>query len=367
MMHQPGDKIIRLALDAMGGDKAPEAVIKGAELSRKRFPHLRFQFFGDTQKIAPILARYAQLKALSTIVHTEDVISDDEKPSIAVRKGRNSSLALAIKAVRDGKAEGIVSAGNTGALMALGKLLLHTLPGIDRPAIGGDMPTTKGYCVMLDLGGNVSCDADNLFEFAVMGHAFANAYLGIENPSIGLLNIGTEETKGHEAVQTAAAMLRASDLPLNFKGFVEGNDINTHGTDVVISDGFTGNIALKTVEGTATMIVTLLKRHLKASIWGRIGALIARPALKKFAEHFDPELNNGAIFLGLNGVVIKSHGGMGERGFAQAILVAERVISNRVNDKIVDEMVKSGHIPPLEKPWQAARMEDTPAAGDTPA
>lgn len=343
-MEKAGENLIRLALDVMGGDKAPEAVLRGAEIARKQFPDVRFLLFGDSRKITPILARFPELEAISTIHHTDEAISDEEKASMAIRKGRNSSMGLAIRAVKDGHADGIVSAGNTGALMALGKLILQTLPGIDRPAIGGDMPTTKGYCVMLDLGGNVHCDAENLFEFAVMGHAFARALLGIERPSIGLLNIGTEETKGNEAVQQAAAMLRESDMPLNFIGYVEGNGINTHAADVIISDGFTGNIALKTVEGTATMIVTLLKHHLKSSLWGKLGALIARPALKKFAEHFDPELNNGAIFLGLNGVVIKSHGGMGERGFATAIKLAVRVLRNRINEQIVSEMVRSGHL-----------------------
>ncbi len=337
---------VTLAIDVMGGDHAPDATLLGCERARKQFPQLRYNLFGDQEIIQDKLASLPELKKISTITHTSDIIENEAKPSVAIRKGRNSSMALAIKAVRDGKAQGVVSAGNTGALMAFGKLILRMLQGIDRPAIGADMPTKHGYVVMLDLGGNITCDANNLFEFSVMGHAYANAHLGIENPSIGLLNIGTEENKGNEAVQAAASMLRDNDLNLNFYGFVEGNDIGKHVVDVVVTDGFTGNVALKAMEGSANLMSHVLKEKLLSSLFGRLGALIARPALRSYKDHFDPRLNNGAMFLGLNGIVIKSHGSMDEIGFANAIKVALDMAENKINDQIIEHMMQAGHIPP---------------------
>lgn len=340
---------ITIALDAMGGDNAPESVIKGAELAIAKCSEVNFLIYGDENKIAPILDSCPKLKQKSEVIHTEDVISDDDKPSNAIRQGRKSSMSLAVKAVRNGKAIGAVSSGNTGALMAISKIMLRTLPGIDRPAIGTVVPTKRSDSVMLDLGANVYCDGNNLFEFAVMGDAFARTLLGVNNPSIGLLNIGSEEMKGNEAVRDAASMIRESDVGLNFYGHVEGDDIARGVVDVIVTDGFSGNIALKTAEGTAKMIANSLKDALRGSILARIGALFAKPALKALFNKFDPRLHNGAMFLGLNGIVVKSHGGTDALGFANAIGVAAKLAKKNINEEIIKEMQESGHIPPEDE------------------
>ena len=342
------DKII-IALDAMGGDHAPGSILRGADIARKRFPGISFLLYGDSAKLNRMLNTIPELQKVCSVIHTDEVVASDDKPSVALRRSRNSSMALAIKAVRDSKAHAVVSAGNTGALMAIAKVLLRTLPGIDRPAIGGLLPSERGDIVMLDLGANVSCDANNLFEFAVMGDAFSRALLGVEKPSIGILNIGTEEVKGNEAVKTAASMLKESELQLNFYGHVEGNDLGKGTVDVVVTDGFSGNIALKTLEGTAKMMTTGLEEALKGSILGRIGGLIAWPSFRKFRRRFDPRLHNGAMLLGLNGIVIKSHGGMDKVGFANAIKVAVYMAKHRINQQIMEEMVESGHILPEDE------------------
>jgi len=230
-----------------------------------------------------------------------------------------------------------VSAGNTGALMAMAKFVLKTLPGIDRPAIASFFPTLRGESVMLDLGANLSCDADNLVQFAVMGNVFARTVLGILKPSIGLLNVGSEEVKGHEAVREAYAILRATNLPGDFRGFVEGDDIARGTVDVIVTDGFTGNVALKTVEGTARLYAEFLKRSFKSSIIARIGYLLARPALNALRVRTDPRRYNGAIFLGLNGVAVKSHGGTDSLGFANAISVAVDMVTQKSLEKIREE------------------------------
>jgi glycerol-3-phosphate acyltransferase PlsX len=238
-----------ISLDAMGGDNAPEMVIRGAAIAQVRLPHIRFLMFGNEALLAPLLENEPDLAAVTTLRHTEDVIASDDKPSVALRAGRNSSMRLAINAVADGEAASVVSAGNTGALMAIAKFVLKMLPGIDRPAIASFYPTQRGESCMLDLGANVQCDAKNLVQFAVMGEVFARTVLGNKEPTIGLLNIGVEESKGHEEIREAAALLREADLPGEFVGFVEGDDIAAGTVDVVVTDGFTGNVALKTAEG----------------------------------------------------------------------------------------------------------------------
>src|SRR4051812_49412518 len=235
----------------MGGDHAPEMVVAGADMARLRCPEIDYLFFGDEQRIKPLLANLPDLERISTIHHTSDAVSNDAKPSVALRGGRNSSMRLAIDAVAQGKAACVVSAGNTGALMAMAKFVLKTLPGIDRPAIASFFPTLKGESVMLDLGANVECDADNLVQFAVMGDVFARTVLGLQQPTVGLLNVGSEELKGHEAVRAASARLRGAGSPIHFYGFIEGNDIAAGTVDVIVTDGFTGNVAIKTAEGTA--------------------------------------------------------------------------------------------------------------------
>ncbi|MEM7221357.1 MAG: phosphate acyltransferase PlsX [Pseudomonadota bacterium] len=313
---------LTIALDAMGGDKAPDIVLKGANIASQRYPQVHFLFCGREQEIAPQLAKMKRLQQVSTVIHAEDVVRGDEKPSVALRTGRKSSMRLAINAVKEGQAHGVVSAGNTGALMAMAKIVLKTLPGIDRPAIASFFPTLKGESVMLDLGANVHCDARNLVDFAVMGTAFARAVLGIPAPTYGLLNVGSEETKGHEALHEASTVLRATEMGAEFVGFIEGDDIAKGTVDVIVTDGFTGNIALKTAEGTAKLVNEYIRRTFKSSIMAGLGYLLARPSLNKLRHRIDPRRYNGAMFLGLNSIVVKSHGGTDALGFANAVGVA---------------------------------------------
>jgi glycerol-3-phosphate acyltransferase PlsX len=329
---------LTIALDAMGGDHAPQMVIQGANIARKRFPECHYVLFGDEARLAPLVAKLPALKPLCEIRHTPDFVANEDKPSAALRSGRRSSMRLAIDAVDAGEADAVVSAGNTGALMAMSKVVLRTLTGIDRPAIASYFPTRLGESVMLDLGANVECDADNLVQFAVMGEVFARTVLGVSQPSIGLLNVGSEEQKGHEELRTAAAMLRNTDLPIRFHGFVEGDDITAGTVDVVVTDGFSGNIALKTAEGTAKLYSEFLRGAFRSSFVARIGYLFARHALNKVRKRTDPRRYNGALFLGLNGIVVKSHGGTDALGFANAIGVAIDMASNDFNSKIRAEL-----------------------------
>ncbi len=329
---------ITLSLDAMGGDNAPEMVIEGIALALEKLPQVDFLLFGDERRLLPLLDKHSHLKSVCQVRHTEDVVSADEKAGAALRSGRNSSMRLAINAVADGEAAGIVSAGNTGALMAMAKFVLKTLPGINRPAIAKNFPTMRGESLILDLGANVVCDADNLVQFAVMGEVYARNNFGIDKPSIGILNVGSEELKGHESVQQAFNILQNIDLPIHFHGFVEGDDIAKGTVDVVVTDGFTGNIALKTAEGTAKMIGAFLKDALLSTTLSKIGALLAKPALNGLARRFDPRLHNGAMFLGLNGICVKSHGGTDGLGFANALVVAVDLISDNLIDVIKEEM-----------------------------
>ncbi len=341
---------LTLSIDAMGGDNAPQMIVEGVDAAVGRLSQVRFLLYGDETLLQPLLDSHPHAAAVSAIRHADDVISNDEKPGAALRGGTNSSMRLAIDAVRSGEAAGVISAGNTGALMAMAKFVLKTLPGIDRPAIATYYPTRRGESVMLDLGANVDCDADNLVQFAVMGEVFARNVLGLENPSIGILNVGAEGLKGNEAVKKAAETLQESSLPIKFYGFVEGDDIGAGTVDVVVTDGFTGNIALKTAEGTASLFGEFLKQSLAATPMARIGALFARNALRQFKMRVDPRRYNGAMFLGLNGICIKSHGGTDAVGFANAIHVAVELILNSFNDGIKEDYAKlSGHAPALKK------------------
>lgn len=332
-MPQP----LTLSIDAMGGDNAPDMVVEGIEIALERLPDARFILFGDEPRIRALLDDHPRARAVTEVHHTPDVVTNDQKPAHALRQGRNSSMRLAINAVGDGTADGIISAGNTGALMAMAKFVLKTLPGIDRPAIATYFPTMRGDSVMLDLGANVVCDADNLVQFAVMGEVFARNVLNRENPSVGLLNVGVEDLKGHAEVREAAAMLQETTLPIHFYGFVEGDDIGKGTVDVVVTDGFTGNIALKTAEGTARLIGSVLKEALTSSLITKIGALIAKPALERFKVHMDPRRYNGAMFVGLNGICIKSHGGTDGFGFSNAIHVAHDLVANNFNEGIKND------------------------------
>jgi len=323
-----------IALDAMGGDAAPQMVVKGANIARQRYPEVEFLMFGRGDEIAPLLDRWKRVKERTTIVHTDDVVGAEDKPSVALRAGRNSSMRKAIDAVRDGSAVGVVSAGNTGALMAMAKFVLKTLPGIDRPAIASFFPTLRGESVMLDLGANVQCDARNLVEFAVMGNVFSRTVLGVEQPTYGLLNVGSEERKGHEALWEASATLRDAVLPGRFLGFLEGDDIGKGTADVIVTDGFTGNVALKTAEGTAKLVNEYLRRTFRSSATAALGYLLARRAIGKLRKRVDPRRYNGAVLLGLNGITVKSHGGTDAIGFANAIGVAVDMAKHDVISKM---------------------------------
>jgi len=329
-----------IAIDAMGGDAGPEMVLAGAALAQERYPLLSFLIYGDEEKVKPILERYPLLSAVSELRHTSDFVSSNQKPSIALRQGRKSSMRLAINAVSNGEAKSVVSAGNTGALMAMAKFVLRTMQGIDRPAIATIFPTQTGECVVLDLGANLECDSENLVQFAMMGSVFCSAVLGVKKPTIGLLNIGVEEMKGRNEVRTAASILKERPIHGEFKGFVEGNDIMTGTTDVVVTDGFSGNITLKAAEGTARFMAHLLKQAFSNSVLGKIGYLFARSALNKMRIKVDPNRYNGAMFLGLKGVCVKSHGGADPEGFANAIGVAYDLVSRQFNERICEEMAR---------------------------
>lgn len=328
---------VTISIDAMGGDHAPEMVIEGVRLAHVRLPHVRYMLFGDASRIEALLEKAPEIKGVCTVHHAEDAVSNDAKPSQVLRTGRRSSMWLAVDAVSKGDAAGVVSAGNTGALMAVSKFVLRTLPGIDRPAIAGLFPTERGETVMLDLGANVDCNANNLIEFAVMGEVFARAVLGLEQPSVGLLNIGSEDMKGNDAVKAAAAALRDSPLPIRFHGFVEGNDICGGTVDVVVTDGFTGNIALKTAEGTVKFYSSFLRQAFQSSWLAKIGYIFAKHALNKVKMRTDPRRYNGAMFLGLNGIAVKSHGGTDAFGFANAIAVAVDLVAHGYNERIRKE------------------------------
>ena len=324
-----------LAIDAMGGDAAPEAVLDGLELAAERHPGARFLLVGDEARVGAALARRKRAAKVCSLRHAPEVISGDLKPTAALRM-RGSSMRLAIDAVAAGEAAGVVSAGNTGALMALAKIVIKTMPEIDRPALAAIGPSARGDVVLLDLGANVQCDARNLVEFAIMGDAFARVALGLTMPSIGLLNVGSEELKGDDRVRAAAEILRDSHIGAQFRGFIEGHDITAGTVDVVVTDGFTGNVALKTGEGALKLMRDLLRQVFTSSIPARLGYLLARPALDRLREWMDPRRYNGAILLGLNGVVVKSHGGTDALGFAHAVDVAMDLVTHGYNDRIKD-------------------------------
>jgi phosphate acyltransferase len=343
------DNVI-IALDAMGGDDAPDIVIKGVDLVRVQFPKARFLLYGDEVKLKPYLDAYPGVRAVSEVRHTDQAISGEDKPSHALRKGRKSSMRLAIDAVRNGEADGVVSAGNTGALMAMAKFSLRTLPGIDRPALASMLPSIKGETVMLDLGANVECDADNLVQFAVMGADFARAVLGRVPPRVGILNVGSEDLKGSDTIKEAGERLRnIKNPPFEYCGFVEGNNITEGVVDVVVTDGFSGNVALKTAEGVATLFSNFLRAGFASSITAKIGYLLSRSGLRLLKDRIDPRGYNGGVFLGLNGVCVKSHGGTDALGFANAVAVTIEIVAEGMLEKMIahfkdfDVQTKSSH------------------------
>jgi glycerol-3-phosphate acyltransferase PlsX len=312
---------VRIALDAMGGDVGPPVVVPGAEISLQRHPDVEFLFFGDRAVIEPLMASRPQLKGAARLVHTDVTVKMDDKPSQALRRGRwKSSMWLAIDAVKNGQADAAVSAGNTGALMAMAKFELKTMAGIERPALAVLWPTLRGESILLDAGASIGADARHLFNLAMLGSAMACAVFGLDRPTVGLLNVGREEVKGLDELREAGRMLReANPSTLDYIGFVEGTDIGAGTVDVVVTEGFAGNIALKSAEGTARQISHYLRSAMNRTWRARLGYLLARHAFAALREKIDPGVLNGGVFLGLNGIVIKSHGGTDAEGFAAAI------------------------------------------------
>lgn len=318
---------MRLALDAMGGDNAPACVVRGADIACGQHAHLEITFYGDEARVQPLLDRTKHLSG-ARVIHTADAVSPDDTASQAVRRGKGTSMWMAIASVADGDADAVVSAGNTGALMAMSKLQLRTMPGVTRPAIAAFFPTVGELMCMLDLGANIECDAENLVQFAILGQAFHHSLTGKEAPRLGLLNVGEEEQKGHEYLRVASRQLADPDLGINYQGFVEGSDITNGKLDVVVTDGFSGNIALKTAEGISSMFTRLLRRSFAKTWLSRLGYFLARSALSDMRQHIDPRSYNGAVFLGLNGIAVKSHGGTDRIGFANAINVAAELVDH---------------------------------------
>lgn len=315
-----------LSIDAMGGDHAPEIVIQGIEYfltHSGKGRKARFLLHGDEVKLAPLLAKAPQTQARSEIRHTELAIDMDAKPSQALRRGKGSSMWNAIATVKQQEANVAVSAGNTGALMAMSKLQLRMKQGVQRPAIAASWPRPDdGMCVVLDVGANIECDAAQLTEFAVLGEAYYRAIYKKASPSVGLLNVGTEELKGNAVIKAAHERLSESQLGLNYVGYVEGNDISNGEADVIVTDGFTGNIALKTAEGTAKLIGKYFTEALQGSLWSKFTTMLNIMALRTLKRRIDPRRSNGGVFLGLNGIVVKSHGGTDKVGFANALEIA---------------------------------------------
>ena len=359
---------VRIALDAMGGDFGPAATIAGAALALRRHPDTFFLLFGDGTAISAELAAFPALAERSEVRHAAVSIRMDEKPSVALRQGRRvSSMWMAIEAVKKGEADAAVSAGNTGALMAMAKICLRTLPGIDRPALAALWPTQRGQSVVLDLGASVGADARHLVDLAIMGSAMARIILHVERPTVGLLNVGTEEIKGVEEVKAASKLLKDARLPnLDYQGFVEGDSIGQGVVDVVVTEGFAGNIALKTAEGTATQIKNLLRDAMRRSLLTKLGALLARGAFEEMRAKLDTRNVNGGVFLGLNGVVIKSHGGMDAIGFARAVEIGYEMVRNELLAKIRDAATiahEHDNAASLEETSDSSALSSPPSAG----
>ena len=340
---------VRIAIDAMGGDHGAPVTVPGAAVSHERHPDSEFLFFGDAAQLEPLMAKYPALKAVSQVIHTDVAVRMDAKPSQALRQGRwKSSMWLAIDAVKKGEADVVVSAGNTGALMAMAKIHLRTKPGVDRPAIAAVWPTMRGESVVLDVGASIGADAHHLVQMAAMGAAMARILFDLERPKVGLLNIGVEEVKGLEEVREAGRLLREQPLShLDYTGFVEGDDIGKGTVDVVVTEGFAGNIALKTAEGTAKQIAEYLRSALGRTLRSKLGYLLAREAFRTLRDKLDPRKVNGGVFLGLNGVVIKSHGSTDAEGFAAAVDLGYDVVRYDLLEKVNQMLGSQPSVPPV--------------------
>jgi phosphate acyltransferase len=355
----------RIAVDAMGGDEGVRVMIEGAALARRRHDRFKFLLVGDEARIDAALAKHPNLRAASKILHAPDVVSGSERPTQALRRARTTSMGMAIDAVKRGRAGAAVSGGNTGAMMAMAKLALRTMPGIDRPALAALLPTLgDNDLVMLDLGANTECDARNLVQFAIMGAAYSRIVTGLERPRVRLLNIGTEEMKGTDALRDAATELKAAtaELALSFDGFTEADKLCRGDADVIVTDGFSGNIALKAVEGAARFVTDLLERSFASSLRSKIGFLISRPATELLKTHLDPNNHNGAVFLGLNGIVVKSHGSANVTGVANAVAVTARLLEENLTERIHADLVRVG-AEVIRSSGRAANRSAPPAAG----
>jgi phosphate acyltransferase len=347
---------IRIALDAMGGDHGPTVVVPAAAVALERRPDIQFLLFGEEQAIAPILARHARLKAKSRIFHTDVAVKMSDKPSQALRTGRRvSSMWQTVEAVKSGAADCAVSAGNTGALMAMAKFCLHTMSPVERPAIAAMWPTLRGESIVLDVGATIGGDSQHLVDLAVMGAAMARIVFGIDSPTVGLLNVGTEEIKGVEEVRAAARVLREANLPnMRYHGFVEGDDLGKGAVDVFVTEGFTGNIALKTAEGTARQLVQYMRDAISYSLMSRIGFLLARKALAALRAKMGPRASGG-VFLGLDGVVIKAHGGADAESYAGAVELGYDMVRQELLGKIREMIAQANGIRPMVAPSRAAQ------------
>ena len=331
----------RISLDAMGGDRAPDIVVQGADRALAAHPDISLIFVGDENRIRPLLDRSRNLRKVD-ILHTDEAVAAEAKPSQALRAGKQTSMWKAIELVANDEADAIVSAGNTGALMAMSKLQMRMIEGVSRPAIAGFFPNTQGQSCVLDLGANIECDAENLIQFAIMGSAFYRDIHGVASPSVGLLNVGEEDQKGFDYLRDAAAVLGSDALNLNYQGFVEGSDIAAGTVDVVVTDGFTGNVALKTAEGVADLVQASMRAAFSQSVFSKLGFMLARSGLRGLRHKLDPRRYNGAVFLGLNGISVKSHGGTDALGYANAIGVSVH-------------MLQQGFIPEVKEAIQNAK------------
>lgn len=327
-------RALTVSIDAMGGDAGPGIVVDALVRALQRHPQVQFLLHGDETQLHALASKHPKLQGRVSVKHASGRVAMEDKPSHVLRRGRDTSMWHAIDSVKQGEADVAISAGNTGALMAVSMFGLGIVEGISRPAIATIWPTLKGQTIVLDVGANVEASDEQLVDFAVMGEAFAHVIFGLERPTVGILNVGSEEQKGNDAVKGAAQILRNSNLPMAFHGFVEGNDIAKGTVDVVVTDGFTGNIALKTAEGTARLIGAYMRQSLKRSVLGRIGAMVASGALKTLRRKLDPRANAGGIFLGLNGVVVKCHGGADAISFASAMDMAIDMAKANINVRI---------------------------------
>lgn len=324
---------ITLSIDAMGGDAAPEVVMEGLGLVCRTRSNLHFILHGQEERLSPLISAH-KLAGCTSLVHQPDIVSMSAKPSSALRKAKGTSMWGMVESVKEGQAAAGISAGNTGALMAMAMLGLRKMPGVHRPAMTALWPTLKGRSVVLDVGANLDADADQLIEFAIMGESYARAVFGKERPTVGLLNIGSEEDKGRDAIKFAGEILKTRDLGIDFKGYVEGNDISMGLVDVIVTDGFTGNVALKTAEGTARLVSTYVRQALTSSLLSKAGAALAASGLKDLRTKLNPSSVNGGVLLGLNGVIVKSHGGTDAEGFATAVKLAADLANSHYMEEV---------------------------------